>query len=276
MCHLLAGENLGLIFMRQAAVDDEYSHFGVYDGIVDNRAFYSSKGITQLCPLYIYPTEQEIAAGLYAAGDREPNLAKDFTADLVQRTGLRFVPDGPGDLQDNFGPEDVFHYIYAVFHSPTYRERYDQFLRADFPRVPPPGNVDLFRELSGLGRRLVDAHLLRPDAVSGSPASFPMPGDNVVAAGYPKYVPPNADNDDAGRVYINRSQYFAGVAPEVWGFRIGGYQPMDKWLKDRRRRALSPYDDLDHYRRMTAAVAQTLELMPQVDDAIEGNGGLFG
>ena len=276
MRHLRAGENLGLIFMRQVAVDDEYSHFGVYDGIVDNRAFYSSKGITQFAPLYTYPTEQQIAAGLYAAGDREPNLAPAFTDDLAQRTGLRFVPDGPGDFQDTFGPEDVFHYIYAVFHSPTYRERYDQFLRADFPRVPSPTDAGLFRELAYLGRRLVDAHLLHPDAVSDSPASFPVPGDNVVAPGYPKYAPPDAGNDEAGRVYINRSQYFAGVAPAVWQFRIGGYQPMDKWLKDRRRRALSPYDDLEHYRRMAAAIAQTIELMPQVDDAIESSGGLFG
>ncbi len=274
MRHMLSGDNLGLIFMRQVAVDDEYSHFGVSDGIVDNRAFYSSKGITQFASLYICPTEQQIAAGLYAAGDREPNLAPAFTDDLAQRTGLRFVSGGPGDLRDTFGPEDVFHYIYAVFHSPTYRERYDQFLRADFPRVPLPGNVALFRELAGLGRRLVDAHLLRPDAVGDSPAGFPVPGDNVVAPGYPKYAPVAADGD-AGRVYINRSQYFAGIAPEVWVFRIGGYQPMDKWLKDRRRRNLSPYDDLEHYRRMAAAIAETIALMTQVDDVIESCGGLF-
>ena len=270
MRHILAGENLGLIFMRQVAVDDEYSHFGVYDGIVDNRAFYSSKGITQFVPLYTYPT------GLHAAAGREPNLAPSFTDDLARRTGLRFVSDGPGDLQDTFGPEDVFHYIYAVFHSPTYRERYDQFLRTDFPRVPPPVNGALFRELAGLGRRLVDAHLLRPNAVSDSPANFPVQGDNAVAAGYPKYAPPDADSDEAGRVYINRSQYFAGITPEVWQFRIGGYQPMDKWLKDRRRRVLSPYADLEHYRRMATSIAQTIELMPQVDDAIESSGGLFG
>ena len=189
---------------------------------------------------------------------------------------MRFVSDGRGDLQDTFGPEDVFHYIYAVFHSPAYRERYDQFLRADFPRVPPPGGVVLFRDLAELGRLLVDTHLLRSDAVNNSPARFPAAGDNAVAPGYPKYTPPADDDaDDAGRVYINRSQYFAGVAPAVWQFRIGGYQPMAKWLQDRRRRALSSYDDLEHYRRMTAAIARTLELMPQIDNAISSAGGLF-
>ena len=238
--NFLAGDNIGLITTRQTR--DDWSCFATQS--INGHKACASYDISYTFPLYIYPTEQESAAGLYAAGDREPNLAPAFTYDLAQRTGLQFVADCPGDLQDTFGPEDVFHYIYAVFHSPTYRERYDQFLRADFPRVPPPGNMDLFRELSGLGRRLVDTHLLRPDAVNDSPANFPVSGDNVVAAGYPRYAPPDADNDDAGRVYINRNQYFAGVAPEVWEFRIGGYQPMDKWLKDRRRRALSPYDDL--------------------------------
>ena len=272
--HLLRRGNLGLVFMRQVVVDDEYSHFGVYDGIVDNRAFYSSKGMTQFAPLYLYPTEHEIAAGLYSAGDREPNLAPSFTDDLARRTGLSFIPDGPGNLQETFGPEDVFHYIYAVVHSPTYRKRYDQFLRSDFPRVPPPSNISLFRELACLGRKLVDAHLLRPDTVRDSPVSFPVAGDNVVAGGYPKYTPGDAVDD--GRIYINSSQYFSVVDPAVWEFRIGGYQPMDKWLKDRRRRSLSPYSDLEHYRRMAAAIAETIAQSSRIDGLIESAGGLFG
>ena len=97
---------------------------------------------------------------------------------------------------------------------PTYRERYDQFLRAYFPRVPPPSNAALFRDLTALGCQLAEAHLLRPNAVSDSPASFPVPGDNAVAPGYPKYAPPNTATA-AGRVYINPTQYFAGIAPEV-------------------------------------------------------------
>ena len=269
MRHILAGENLGLITTRQTR--DDWSCLATSS--INGHKACAAYDINYTFPLYIYPTKQEIAGGLFAAGDREPNLAPAFTDDLAQRTGLRFVSDGRGDLQDTFGPEDVFHYIYAVFHSPAYRERYDQFLRADFPRVPPPGGVVLFCDLAELGRLLVDTHLLRSDAVSTSPTSFPIPGDNVVAPGYPKYTP--GDADDNGRVYINRSQYFAGVAPAVWQFRIGGYQPMAKWLQDRRRRALSSYDDLEHYRRMTAAIARTLELMPQIDNAISSAGGLF-
>ena len=272
MRHIIAGDNLALLSSRRIETQDAFDRILVTGSISDGH-IVTLKEISYLYPLYRYPTQQEIASGLYAAGDREPNLATAFTDDLSQRTGLTFIPDGPGNLQDTFGPEDAFHYIYAVFHSPTYRERYDQFLRADFPRVPLPGNAVLFRELAGLGSLLVEAHLLRFDAVSTPPVSFPVPGDNVVAAGYPKYTPGDADDD--GRVYINRSQYFAGVAPAVWEFRIGGYQPMDKWLKDRRRRALSPYDDLEHYRRMAAAIARTLEMMPQIDAVIASDGGWF-
>ena len=269
MRHILAGENLGLITTRQTR--DDWSCLATSS--INGHKACAAYDINYTFPLYIYPTKQEIAAGLYAAGDREPNLAPTFTGALASSLGLQFIPDGSGDLQNTFVPEDVFHYIYAVFHSPAYRERYDQFLRADFPRVPLPGGAVLFRDLAELGRRLVDAHLLRSDAVSTSPTSFPIPGDNVVAPGYPKYTP--GDADDNGRVYINRSQYFAGVAPAVWQFRIGGYQPMAKWLQDRRRRALSSYDDLEHYRRMTAAIARTLELMPQIDNAISSAGGLL-
>ncbi len=273
MRHLLPGDNLGLLSSRRIETQDAFDRIFVTESISDGH-IVTQKEISYLYPLYTFPAEQQVAGGLYTAGDREPNLAPGFTDDVAQRTGLTFIPDGPGDLQETFGPEDVFHYIYAVFHSPTYRGRYNQFLRADFPRVPPPGNVTMFRELAGLGLRLVEAHLLRSEPVSATPVSFPVPGDNVVAAGHPKYAPGDADDD--GRVYINTSQYFAGVAPPVWEFRIGGYQPMDKWLKDRRRRALSPYDDLEHYRRMAAAIAETIMQLSVIDGVIENAGGLFG
>ena len=276
MRHIDAGSNLGLLFMRQVAQQGDHCHYGVSDTITNGRAFYSNKGSLSLAPLYLYPTEPEIAAGLYAAGHREANLTPAFVADLAERTGLRYAPDGAGDPATVFSPEDVFYYIYAVFHSPDYRERYDQFLRADFPRVPPPTGAPLFRALAALGRQLVATHLLRSDALDISSVTFPVPGDNNVARGYPKYtVPQSCDENAPGHVYINRRQYFAGVVPTVWRFRIGGYQPMDKWLKDRRNRTLS-FDDQQHYRRIAAALASTTELMMAVDVAIADNGGWFG
>ena len=336
--HFRDGSNIGLLTTRQMDTPGDFDRIFVTDTIVDGHAV-SLKEITYQYPLYLYPTEQQIAAGLYPADHREPNLSPAFIADLEQRTGLQFLPDGAPDLPTAFGPEDVFHYIYALFHSPAYRQRYDQFLRADFPRVPlppplpaeavvirpnlgndaravapagtapagtAPAGASLFRALSALGRRLVDTHLLRPSALDTTPITFPIPGDNTIARGYPKYTAdhpggnaPGTDatgadtpgaaatgantpgagrpgnNGAAGRVHINPNQYFAGVAPEVWQFRIGGYQPMDKWLKDRRSRTLT-FDDLEHYRRIAAALAATIRLMPAVDAALADHGGLFG
>ena len=283
MRHMLAGENLGLMFMRQVAVNDTYSHFGISRHIVDNRSFYSNRGIMSFAPLYTYPSEQEIAQGLYKRGGREPNFSSAFTSELERRLGLRFIPDGHGDLCKTFGPDDALRYIYAVFHSTAYRERYDQFLRVDFPRVPLTGDVELFRTLARLGRKLVGVHLLESPARASSPVSYPVTGDNVVEKAHPKYFAPGdtpageSAPIGSGRVYISangrgrdrarRGQYFEGISPEVWESRIGGYQPLHKWLSDRKGRVLS-FSDIERYARIVAALHETMRLMKEIDNAV--------
>ncbi|MBE7472769.1 MAG: DNA methyltransferase [Anaerolineales bacterium] len=302
MRNMLNGDNLGLIFMRQVALNDSYSHFGVSKVLVDNRAFYSNKGIMSYAPLYLYPTgetgKQKGAAfnldltglqdlsGLAAGGGwppdaahggRTPNLNPAFVKALGEKLGLTFQPVQTFEVLETskvFGPEDIFHYIYALFHSPTYRSRYAEFLKIDFPRVPLTSNVGLFRTLGRLGRELVGLHLLDfslplrgggPGRGSEGEVRYPVTGDNRVEKGYPKYTPPLGEQP--GRVYLNKSQYFEGVAPEVWGFYVGGYQVLEKWLKDRQGRQLS-YDELTHYRQIVAALGRTIELMAEIDSAI--------
>ena len=288
MRHMLAGTNLGLVFMRQVALHDAYSHFAVSRAMVDNRAFYSSRGIMSFAPLYTYPSEQEITQGLYKPGERQPNLSSQFIKAVEQAIRLTYVRDGRGDLQTTFGPEDAFHYIYAVFHSPTYRQLYDQFLRVDFPRVPLTDDIELFRALADLGGQLKDVHLMDSPRLNQTEVNFPVVGDNVIEKGHPKYYNPGDVPTgekcpvEQGRVYISKTasrsgkqgQYFEGIPPDVWDFRIGGYQPLDKWLKDRRGRTLS-FDDLVHYCRIAAALAETIRLMSDVDEAIVESGDLF-
>ena len=225
---------------------------------------------------------------MYTPKDRQPNLASAFTQELEEATGLRFISEGEGDLTESFGPEDVLHYIYAVFYSPTYRERYDQFLRSDFPRVPIPGDPDMFRALARLGQRVTNAHLMNSTLENASPVGFPIAGDNLIESAHPKYYaadekpPGESEPLEIGRVYISKSnkrsgkrgQYFDGISSEVWEFCIGGYRPMDKWLKERRGRTLS-FDDLDYYRRIAAAIQETILLMQEVDTTIIENGGLW-
>jgi predicted helicase len=156
-------------------------------------------------------------------------------ADFKNRLRLKFVTDGRGDLEKTFGPEDILAYIYAVFHSPTYRERYAEFLKIDFPRAPLTSSQELFRCLVELGRELVALHLMESPLLSEYITRYSVPGDNLVEKGYPKYVPPGEKAPkemeplEKGRVYVNKTQYIEGVPPEVWDFHVGGYQVLQKW-----------------------------------------------
>jgi len=259
MQHTLKGQNIGLIYMRQVALQDKYTHFGVSTMPVDNRAFYSNKGVMSFAPLYLYQNGQLFNTLPWPADEhgRVPNLHPDFVADLEKRLGLKFEPYQTCEVLKTsqvFTTEDIFHYIYAIFHSPTYRQRYAEFLKIDFPRVPLTNDRDLFWQLAGLGRQLVALHLL--NQLPPLTTQYPITGDNEVAKGYPTY--------QNKRIYLNKKQYFAEVEPTIWQFQLGGYQILDKWLKNRRGRKLN-YDELQHYQKIIAALQETERLMAEVD-----------
>ena len=177
------------------------------------------------------------------------------------------MPDGTGDLTATFGPEDVFHYIYAVLHSPEYRRRYAAFLKSDFPRVPLTSDRTLFAALASLGQRLATLHLM--EAQGTDLPTFPRTGGNRVDK--VRYAPPSS-RTESGCVWINRDQYFEGVESEIWAFAIGGYRPAEKWLKDRKNRVLS-FDDVAHYCNICAVLAETPRIMTRIDEAIGVHGG---
>jgi len=269
MRHMLAGQNFGLITTRQTR--DEWD-------VLATRTICGHKScaaydINSLFPLYLYP-DPATNGELFPNGKgRHVNLKAEFIAEVEKKTGLGFIDDGTGDLKKTFGPEDVFHYIYAVFHSPTYRERYAEFLKIDFPRVPLTSDRRLFRKLCGLGAELTALHLLESPSLAKKITNFPEAGSLRVEKGFPKYYPPGeiapgfSDPIDKGRVYINKEQYFNGVPSEVWELHVGGYQVCDKWLKDRRGRQLS-FDDVEHYCKVVVALNDTIRLMGEIDDAI--------
>ncbi|MDY7018946.1 MAG: type ISP restriction/modification enzyme [Chloroflexota bacterium] len=273
MRHMLAGENLGLIAMRQVALNEPYSHFGVTQFIVDNRAFYSNKGIQYLFPLYLYPAKEKeqpdksggkeggIQSAMQMQTKREPNLKPEFIKAFSEKLGLKFIEDGKGNFEEIFGPEDVFNYAYAVFHSPTYRSRYVELLKIDFPRLPLTSNRELFKALVAKGAELVSLHLMESPKLDSLITKYPILGPNQVET---------VRYDEANqRVYINKSQYFEGVPPEVWNFHIGGYQVCQKWLKDRKGRSLS-YDELTQYQKIIVALKETIRLMREIDELIHG------
>jgi predicted helicase len=257
MQHMLHG-NLGLLSTRQVTGLD-FCHCAVTESVAEFKCVSHDRN-SSIFPLYLYPEGGSLEAG---AG-RRPNLNPKFIADLEGRLGWRFIPDGEGDLQGTFGPEDVFHYLYAVLHSPTYRTRYAEFLKIDFPRLPLTSDRDLFRELCGLGKELVALHLLKSPLLADSPARFEGVGTATVEG--VRYDESNA------RVYINQTQYFSGIGKALYEFQVGGYQVMNKWLKDRKGRHLT-YDDLTHYMRVAAALTHTMRLMAEIDEVITVHGG---
>jgi predicted helicase len=273
--HFLHRNNLGLITTRQTR--ESFSSLAV-DRICGQHKIVAKYDGSSVFPLYIYPLNDNtgkskqmelLESTIQSPGSdgRVPNLSHDFVSVLESRLGLKFVSDGHGDLKTTFGPEDVFDYIYAVFHSPTYRKRYAEFLKIDFPRVPLTSNVELFRKLCFLGEELVALHLLESPQVTQLITRYPVAGDNFVEKGFPKFAV--YEEGKPGFVYINKTQYFEGVPAEVWEFHVGGYQVCEKWLKDRRGRQLS-FDDLMHYQKVVVALKETIRLMAEIDKAIPG------
>jgi len=151
-------------------------------------------------------------------------------------------------------PEDIFDYIYAVLHSPSYREKYKEFLKIDFPRVPYPKDKKQFAALVALGTELRELHLLESPKVRKYITSYPESGSNVVEKIARK----------GNKVYINAEQYFGGVPEVAWNFYVGGYQPAQKWLKDRKGRELTS-EDITHYQRIIVALLETNRIMREVD-----------
>ncbi len=202
-------------------------------------------------------------------------------ADLPEPDEIARLLAGAGNLTTTFGPEDIFHYVYAILHSPTYRTRYFELLKTDFPRVPLTHDLSLFRLLTVKGSQLVALHC--PNTATSIPTtgSYPVSGSNIVEAGFPRYLSPREAEPgtgtplSVGRVYINNGnpatgsngQYFDGVPPEVWSFEVGGYRVCEKWLKDRRKEMLS-LDDLIQYQRIVTVLAKTILLMDEIDDII--------
>ena len=150
--------------------------------------------------------------------------------------------------------EDIFDYIYAVLHSPSYREKYKEFLKIDFPRVPYPKGAESFKSLVALGKELRELHLLESPKVNQFITTYPVAGsNNVEKISYKE-----------GNVFINAEQYFGNVSEAAWNFYIGGYQPAQKWLKDRKNRTLTN-EDIVHYQKIIVVLTETDRLMKGID-----------
>jgi len=244
--------NLALCTSRAVEISRGWEHAFCSSMPIQHHTV-SIKEVNYLFPLWLYASE---APGLLdtSAGEKRPNFAPVFLADLTAKLG--HTPT----------PKAILAYLYAVLYAPSYRTRYAEFLKRDFPRVPLTTNRTLFDRLAALGEELIALHTMQ--RTLPHPTRYPVTGSNIVDK--VRYAEPSGAA--GGRVYVNAEQYFDGVPPAVWESHIGGYRVAEKWLKDRKGRALS-YDDLTHYQNVIAASARTLELQAGIDDAIVGAGG---
>ena len=281
--HLLEKPNVALIVMRQVSLDAPFTHVGVSRYVVNNRCFYSTKGKASYFPLYLrHDPAGVLPFSPWPKGrhGRRPNLDPGFVERLAQAAALRFVSDGTGDVRDSFGPEDVLAYIYAAFHSPGYRARYEAQLKLDFPRVPLPGSPELFRQLVIGGHHLLGLHLMESPDLDDLITDYAGPRNpDVGRVGWSNgTVWLNAAKTNARqrhRATVSGQYGFHGVPEEVWDFQIGGYQVCHKWLKDRKGRTLSD-DDIAHYQKIVVAVSETISIMAAIDDMVEEHGGWPG
>jgi predicted helicase len=258
MQHMLKHNNLAVVINKPAqGGPDIYTDLFVTNTIIDQSTFSAMKRSPFICPLYLYP-ETTNQKSLLEETARTPNLKIGIVNEIATKLGIPFVAEKPTTNNQqpttSFAPIDLLDYIYAVLHSPNYRSTYKEFLKIDFPRVPFPKNKKTFFELVALGSQLRQIHLLESEVVNKPITQYPEDGTNVVAKPIFK----------DGKVYINETQYFANVPEVAWNFYIGGYQPAQKWLKDRKDRELS-YEDIRHYQKIIVALTETDRLMKEID-----------
>jgi predicted helicase len=258
---IILGNNISLIMVRLNGEKEKYVVL-LTNHLVEKGSLAS--GNYSFFPLYVYTGNNS----------KIPNLKKEIVEEIEKIVG-------------RVTPEDIFDYIYAVLHSPSYREKYKEFLKIDFPRVPYPKDKQTFTQLVKFGTELRLLHLLESPKVNQFITTYPVPGDNEVEkVRFEKEVTlrqaqgdteshadlvsassketPKQVRGDAGKVYINKEQYFGNVPEIAWNFFIGGYQPAQKWLKDRKGRTLTN-TDIEHYQKIIVALVETDRIMKEID-----------
>jgi predicted helicase len=257
MKHMLK-ENLAIMTTRQLSTFD-FQHILISKQLVDMcTVSLQTKETTYAFPLYLYP-EKSSQLSTVELSERIPNLNLEIVNAIAKKLNAIFTNEKEA-TEKTFAPIDILDYIYAVLHSPTYREKYKEFLKIDFPRVPYPKDKETFWQLVKLGGEIRQIHLLESPKVEQYITQYPIDGDNEVSK--PRFI--STTLNERGKVYINDTQYFDNVPEIAWNFYIGGYQPAQKWLKDRKNRTLE-FEDILHYQKIIVALTETDRLMKEID-----------
>jgi predicted helicase len=244
MRHMMK-DNIALVVSRQT--QSEFRHAFISNLICPfNLTGTAGRyGSGYLFPLFLYPEiNKKDLFSEQKSDEKKPNIEpKVFEF-------LKFK------YKKEVNPEEIFYYIYAVLYSNTYRTKYTEFLKIDFPRIPFTSNNELFIQLGKLGKQIAGLHLLKSDELNKPISKFSGAGNNQITK-RPEY--------EDERVYINNTQYFTNVKEEVWTYQIGGYQVCEKWLKDRKDRELSP-EEIQIYCKIVTAIDKTILIQREIDE----------
>lgn len=276
MQHMLPGKNIALIACRQFAA---HKFFTINCTKTLTEISSQPYAPLNIFPLYLNGDLDPLGALFEAEDGRRHNLSQQFVDTFSHQLKLSFNPIGIGDRKLTIGPEDIFHYTYAVFHSPGYRSRYAEFLKIDFPRLPLTNSLELFKCLANLGAELVALHLMESPKIKKPITKFVGPKD-LIGATDPT-VGKASYSDETVWLDKNQTIGFEGVPEEVWNFHIGGYQVCHKWLKDRQAKGgknprpgrVLTKEDRDHYQGIIVALSETIRLMAEIDQVIDQHGG---
>ena len=261
-------ENIGLVIGRQGQVigSGGWDIVSITNKVLDFN--YYRRGGELIFPLYLY-SQKNSQQTIEDPANRTPNLNQEIVKEIADKLTLTFTNEKE-TTENTFAPIDILDYIYAVLHSPTFRDKYKEFLKIDFPRVPYPKDKNTFWDLVELGKEVREIHLLESSKVEDYITSYEMKED---AENDHNVITTKIGNKDweiidqkkqLGRIWINDCKYFDNIPLTAWEFYIGGYQPAQKWLKDRKERELN-FEDILHYQKIIVALTETDRIMKEID-----------
>tara|TARA_X000000950_G_scaffold135331_1_gene168440 strand:- start:98 stop:3226 length:3129 start_codon:yes stop_codon:yes gene_type:complete len=262
--HIIARDNSIIIIGKQCVSDWRYIFTSKIMSNLNLTGTAGRFGAGYMFPLYLYP-ETNGQQTIEQLEERKPNLNAEIVIKIAEKLALTFTNETES-TEGTFAPVDILDYIYAVLHSPTYRQKYKDFLKIYFPRVPYPKDKDTFWHLVKLGSEIRQIHLLESSKVEDYITSYPKGGNNIITTKIAKKDWELIDEQNQlGRIWINEEQYFDNVPVIAWEFYIGGYQPAQKWLKDRREKELK-VNDILHYQKIIVALSETNRIMKEIDE----------
>ena len=252
MKYMVGGKNIALNICRQTNTD-KWSHVLVSNNLTES-CYISNKTREINYTMPLFRDDNNIVSKV--------NLNRKLIDILEKSYRANFKEDGLSNSSNEFTAKEILYYIYAVLNSNSFRNKFGSILKIDFPRVPFVNDKKVFKKLSKFGEQLVSYHLL--DENIQSKITFPERGSDTIDK--IKF------DEKKNQVWINKKQYFDKVSLKLWNFQLGGYMPIQKYLKDRKGKKLT-HDELMLYPMLVESILRTIEVQSEIDESIENTGG---